>query len=103
MFNMAWQDLITCFTPRVVDEHEFRFSTFDISLLQYRLDSRFREGVVKVPQDLYTTGYADMTERIRYGRIVAAKLVTLGVTVLDIPPRDPIREKYYHGRIRHGY
>lgn len=55
---------------------------------------------VIVPADLYQAGYADETERVRYGRVVAARLAELGVTVTGVPSADPVREKYYCGRHR---
>jgi hypothetical protein len=68
---------------------------FRPDFLQDCLDRKFGRSTIVVPEDLYTSGYADEKERRRYGRTVAERLAPLGVTVVDIPP--PYLERFYDG------
>ncbi len=97
--EIPWDTVMSCFGVRPHEaRHKFTLDSFRPEYLQSRLDERLGLGVVDVPARLYTSGYADHVERARYAReTVVPALAALGVTVTDVPPRDPVQEKYYHG------
>ena len=98
MASIPWSAVVGCFTPHAPDPHEFTRSMFHPEYLQEHLDASLGAGAVAVPDELVTAGYADETERVRYAReVVVPKLAALGVEVAGVPPRDRIRERYYHG------
>lgn len=99
--ELPWERLLQSFDvpfSGTYDPHNFVMSSFRPERLQHQLDAALGSDSVQVPEDLYTSGYADLKERVNYGRQVAERLARLGVTVTGVPPPSPFGDRYYEGR-----
>lgn len=93
--TIPWISLMGCFSPSRPTGWLWR--SFHPAWLQHVVDAKCGEGAVTIPADWSTSGWSDVTEVERQGRVIVEKLKGLGVTVTDVPPDDPVRRRFYHG------
>ena len=98
--TLPWDLLMDCFSPSAsakVNPPAWLWRSFHAGLLQTCVDDRCGDGAVTIPLAWSTSGWADVTETERYGRVIAERLFALGVTVTGVPPDDPVRRRFYRG------